>query len=125
MFDKSEGAAVNDGSRHISSISIPIILLQRISGSVKMHIRQYCPGRTDGDAISVLGKRSIIQPSVCDGPVQIFNDLRVDLIGWSPGNIDVIQGRSEEHTSELQSRGHIVCRLLLEKKKVRTASRRT
>src|SRR5690625_5456318 len=25
-------------------------------------------------------------------------------------------GRSEEHTSELQSRGHIVCRLLLEKK---------
>src|SRR5207253_11263526 len=27
------------------------------------------------------------------------------------------QGRSEEHTSELQSRGHLVCRLLLEKKK--------
>src|SRR5690625_965322 len=26
-------------------------------------------------------------------------------------------GRSEEHTSELQSRGHLVCRLLLEKKK--------
>src|SRR5437870_6700698 len=29
--------------------------------------------------------------------------------------------RSEEHTSELQSRGHLVCRLLLEKKKVRPA----
>src|SRR5690625_6962354 len=27
--------------------------------------------------------------------------------------------RSEEHTSELQSRGHLVCRLLLEKKKNR------
>src|SRR5690625_5814449 len=27
-----------------------------------------------------------------------------------------IFGRSEEHTSELQSRGHLVCRLLLEKK---------
>src|SRR5439155_2664618 len=27
--------------------------------------------------------------------------------------------RSEEHTSELQSRGHLVCRLLLEKKKCR------
>src|SRR5690625_3361253 len=26
--------------------------------------------------------------------------------------------RSEEHTSELQSRGHLVCRLLLEKKKL-------
>src|SRR5207253_7603009 len=28
-----------------------------------------------------------------------------------------IFARSEEHTSELQSRGHLVCRLLLEKKK--------
>src|SRR5439155_1636363 len=27
------------------------------------------------------------------------------------------ENRSEEHTSELQSRGHLVCRLLLEKKK--------
>src|SRR5690625_4016327 len=30
-----------------------------------------------------------------------------------------VLGRSEEHTSELQSRGHLVCRLLLEKKKRR------
>src|SRR3712207_7635459 len=29
-------------------------------------------------------------------------------------------GRSEEHTSELQSRQYLVCRLLLEKKKQRT-----
>src|SRR5207253_9582695 len=28
----------------------------------------------------------------------------------------LIKSRSEEHTSELQSRGHLVCRLLLEKK---------
>src|SRR5439155_9159091 len=28
-----------------------------------------------------------------------------------------LSSRSEEHTSELQSRGHLVCRLLLEKKK--------
>src|SRR5690625_583655 len=31
--------------------------------------------------------------------------------------IGVVVTRSEEHTSELQSRGHLVCRLLLEKKK--------
>src|SRR5439155_21147110 len=30
---------------------------------------------------------------------------------------DAAADRSEEHTSELQSRGHLVCRLLLEKKK--------
>src|SRR5437870_10804841 len=43
-----------------------------------------------------------------------------------PGNLpdfrtfdpcETYESRSEEHTSELQSRGHIVCRLLLEKKK--------
>src|SRR5690625_5841706 len=33
--------------------------------------------------------------------------------------------RSEEHTSELQSRGHLVCRLLLEKKKERAELQRT
>src|SRR2546422_6068222 len=31
-----------------------------------------------------------------------------------------LRDRSEEHTSELQSRLHLVCRLLLEKKKKRT-----
>src|SRR5437660_8561951 len=31
--------------------------------------------------------------------------------------------RSEEHTSELQSRGHLVCRLLLEKKKSKVSTR--
>src|SRR5207253_7340380 len=31
--------------------------------------------------------------------------------------------RSEEHTSELQSRGHLVCRLLLEKKKKKTTKK--
>src|SRR5690625_6054307 len=33
--------------------------------------------------------------------------------------------RSEEHTSELQSRGHLVCRLLLEKKNNRTPNNTT
>src|SRR3712207_9108682 len=33
-----------------------------------------------------------------------------------------LHGRSEEHTSELQSRQYLVCRLLLEKKKNKTAN---
>src|SRR5690606_37483302 len=33
-------------------------------------------------------------------------------------DLEVRRGRSEEHTSELQSRENLVCRLLLEKKKV-------
>src|SRR5216684_6321546 len=38
-----------------------------------------------------------------------------DHVGLHAAATDV--GRSEEHTSELQSRLHLVCRLLLEKKK--------
>src|SRR5437870_6187615 len=36
---------------------------------------------------------------------------------WSTARRATSPSRSEEHTSELQSRGHLVCRLLLEKKK--------
>src|SRR5439155_8376601 len=39
--------------------------------------------------------------------------MRADVVVRA-GRIEAI--RSEEHTSELQSRGHLVCRLLLEKK---------
>src|SRR5690625_3490246 len=39
-----------------------------------------------------------------DGDLSIIDDIKQNF-------------RSEEHTSELQSRGHLVCRLLLEKKK--------
>src|SRR3712207_8267968 len=35
----------------------------------------------------------------------------------------VLPGRSEEHTSELQSRQYLVCRLLLEKKKIGVQAR--
>src|SRR5690625_6756615 len=36
------------------------------------------------------------------------------------GFLAAVAPRSEEHTSELQSRGHLVCRLLLEKKNITT-----
>src|SRR5690625_5683132 len=46
------------------------------------------------------------------------SNTSVALSRRSPENTpeDVRNSRSEEHTSELQSRGHLVCRLLLEKK---------
>src|SRR5690625_5520841 len=50
--------------------------------------------------------------------VDNLSEKLVDYIDKNPNcsNFD-IEDRSEEHTSELQSRGHLVCRLLLEKKK--------
>src|SRR3712207_8030327 len=40
-------------------------------------------------------------------------------VRYKDGHLDdVVEARSEEHTSELQSRQYLVCRLLLEKKKI-------
>src|SRR2546422_3923721 len=41
-----------------------------------------------------------------------------------PSLVELFVPRSEEHTSELQSRLHLVCRLLLEKKKNKTTKHR-
>src|SRR3712207_8425571 len=57
--------------------------------------------------------------------VQAFNVLRRSFPDYSQMSVeeltrdewDVFYPRSEEHTSELQSRQYLVCRLLLEKKK--------
>src|SRR5690606_39716821 len=51
--------------------------------------------------------KSIMTPMASEG----FGEMRVYNSGTAP--------RSEEHTSELQSRENLVCRLLLEKKKYR------
>src|SRR5690625_6439509 len=64
-----------------------------------------------------------------DALVPLFLNFRVNFIqsqmspflglstGYSLNASNNFKGaRSEEHTSELQSRGHLVCRLLLEKK---------
>src|SRR3712207_8281496 len=39
------------------------------------------------------------------------------IVGGTAYDGEKVYGRSEEHTSELQSRQYLVCRLLLEKKK--------
>src|SRR2546422_7946977 len=56
------------------------------------------------------------------GMVRRGDDDGVDALGLALEQLPKVlvafrPGRSEEHTSELQSRLHLVCRLLLEKKK--------
>src|SRR2546429_8716351 len=55
------------------------------------------------------------QPRPCGGSAGRESLARVVRRGRLPGRLP--DRRSEEHTSELQSRLHLVCRLLLEKKK--------
>src|SRR5437899_9916174 len=59
-----------------------------------------------------------------DGFGNFFGRQELACIELARRNLDDLgsdrRGRSEEHTSELQSLRHLVCRLLLEKKKKRT-----
>src|SRR5690625_7504280 len=50
-----------------------------------------------------------------DIPTTVKNAMR-NIAYFEVDFVNVHALRSEEHTSELQSRGHLVCRLLLEKK---------
>src|SRR5207253_9172500 len=107
--------------------------------SIIIHPLHYChphtrvlppsPTRRSSDLTDVrygdvLGNDSTVVGYECDGcaftmidgqPMPTFEDetpSTMEILGICP-----VQHRSEEHTSELQSRGHLVCRLLLEKKK--------
>src|SRR2546429_3450883 len=51
------------------------------------------------------------------GHIELYGDREAALLGGKQAHPAVDRDRSEEHTSELQSRLHLVCRLLLEKKK--------
>src|SRR5690606_41671464 len=79
-----------------------------------------------------LGIGEVRQPRVVVGSAVAVVDLEVELIGGDQGEHHAVlvdaeaaehgagadaAKRSEEHTSELQSRENLVCRLLLEKKK--------
>src|SRR5439155_26403957 len=60
------------------------------------------------------GRRPCSRSPASAGPISCCTSTRRSLDGrLRPERAS----RSEEHTSELQSRGHLVCRLLLEKKK--------
>src|SRR3712207_7871359 len=48
--------------------------------------------------------------------IQLSGETGMDLLPLLGADVDVVFVRSEEHTSELQSRQYLVCRLLLEKK---------
>src|SRR5215475_3846081 len=53
-----------------------------------------------------------------EGGYLLFNDIHNSRrLKFTPGKGVTVDFRSEEHTSELQSRENLVCRLLLEKKK--------
>src|SRR3712207_7032181 len=71
----------------------------------------YLLGDPRGLVVLVLGDVALDQRAVAGVGPQVLGTAT-----GVPGD-DLVRGRSEEHTSELQSRQYLVCRLLLEKKK--------
>src|SRR5258708_22103134 len=59
--------------------------------------------------------RSVRAEEIFFGLGRVPNIARLDL---EKAGVALSLGRSEEHTSELQSPDHLVCRLLLEKKNI-------
>src|SRR5690348_17965577 len=64
------------------------------------------------DALPICAKSSCSRLRICQPVAAIARPARARSTPMPVGN-----ARSEEHTSELQSPVHLVCRLLLEKKK--------
>src|SRR2546429_5554323 len=71
----------------------------------------------DAERGLILTNRHVVTPGPVTAEATFLNREEVQL---NPVYRDPVHDfRSEEHTSELQSRLHLVCRLLLEKKKIR------
>ena len=92
-----------------------------------------------GDVLVSVDARTpnaLLAESLLEGCLEIFNgyesmtrevtirDSRLDFRLARPDGDCYIEARSEEHTSELQSQAYLVCRLLLEKKKIHTTKKK-
>src|SRR5690606_41950152 len=87
----------------------------------------YFPTRRSSDLARVeVGSVLADGPATDEGELALGRNLLVAFMSWEGHNYEdaiilsqrlVQDDRSEEHTSELQSRENLVCRLLLEKKK--------
>src|SRR5689334_23980555 len=67
--------------------------------------------------LHVTGVKVLILSVLAGQGCQFLSYGNRSLVGRTATSIAMNQARSEEHTSELQSQFHLVCRLLLEKKK--------
>src|SRR5207249_12025458 len=112
----------------------PVRRAEEVRTSVKSRKRRYvfvsAGGGGDGDslmrtylrAVRLLGPRAVFETLMAVGvnaPPEIRRELEAEARGLPVRLVSHVDDslRSEEHTSELQSRFDLVCRLLLEKKK--------
>src|SRR3712207_7152198 len=79
-------------------------LFRSLAERLARHLRDLALKRADARLARIMADEGA-QAVLAEGQLALLKAVRLDLL------------RSEEHTSELQSRQYLVCRLLLEKKK--------
>src|SRR5690349_23970560 len=100
---------------HFHSICLSLLVLSALSFLLSF------PTRRSSDLTSAAQTFTITVTSVNDAPAGTDNTLTTDedtSYAFAAGDFGFSDPRSEEHTSELQSRRDLVCFLLLDKKKI-------
>src|SRR5690625_5857424 len=100
LLDVAERLFAARGSQAVSLREI------NTTAGVSQGVLHYQFGGREGLIEALLNRRL---PAITESRRRYVQQLREQQVE--------VTSRSEEHTSELQSRGHLVCRLLLEKKK--------
>src|SRR5258708_31018817 len=102
------------GSRRHQILLEPGRSLVGNAGLLLTRVEYLKHGEVRNFAVVDAAMNDLIRPSLYDA----YHEVRPVRPSKSDGRIrSFIAARSEEHTSELQSPDHLVCRLLLEKKK--------
>src|SRR3712207_7087736 len=87
--------------------------LRQVANVIQSDTRGIDTGaRIGGDEFAV-----ILPETDLERGIEVAGRLRASIAALDFGPAGRVTARSEEHTSELQSRQYLVCRLLLEKKK--------
>src|SRR5207253_8897142 len=104
--------SIYEGS--IDTLHLHSFPTRRSSDLIEFHPRQEQIGFFIGMLVRMQNVAIVLKNKVRNAS---NNSLAIRTADQENGGILHQALRSEEHTSELQSRGHLVCRLLLEKKK--------
>src|SRR5690625_5044493 len=113
-----------------TGIDYLVILILLFSQVKKGQVKHIWIGQYIGTVI-VIGASLLVAQGVVNlipqqwvigllGLLPLYLGVKMWIKGEEDEDESSILSRSEEHTSELQSRGHLVCRLLLEKKNKHT-----
>src|SRR5690625_598332 len=109
----NELTIVNIG--RLTSLATMFILYQRLMSNVKDYYLMGGAFWVPGNVTAVSEANFYADPIAANIVLTNAHDVTIIPLNVTEQAV-VTPQRSEEHTSELQSRGHLVCRLLLEKK---------